>query len=459
MTVEFRVLPPTLVEAKEALLRAEDRASRVVLTRNIAMGVSALTFRGAVQGFVEQARRPDGIRDAKRYFRPYIESLPSVLRDDGVEVFADAAIDAVASSQDVIDDILQQQEFESRRQGGGKSYEQTKHDVVLWHFTRRRRVPGRESALDVRYWVVTIDFRFLGFNDFKLRNRREPPICIHPASLLQLLRFWVPRSEDVDRALVGALRLPLLFKPFDASTERAVLRILETLARFENSDKLSAEAVQDIVQSRQLITRIGGTDSVEEQTALVRDELVMMESTLRERLAKTEAAMADAKGEADTWRTEALRLQEQIAALEGTIAEKSSADHEGQDETSRKLREAQSNVGTERRRGARLYAVLSSVIAALVGGIAFLLFNSVLHQGALRAGIAAGAVALLSVMELAFHARYGANDQVRAFRGLARLRARMAAVTWAVLIGVAGNVVHSLVQPYLPPWLGGPGIP
>lgn len=446
--VKFRVLPPTLAEAKQALIRAEERCSKLVLTRNVARGISNVTFRGAVQGFVEQARRPDGIRDPKRYFEPYIDSLPTILRDNGVDIFVDESLDRLATSQPIIDDILQQEAFEKRRAHGGKSYEQVKHDVVLWHFTRRRRVPGHDSALTVQYWVVTVDFRFLGFDGYKLKHQREPPVCIHPAALLQLLRFWVPRSETVDQALLSALRLPLLFKPFDRSTEQAVLQILETLSRFESLDRLSPEAIQEIVQSGQLQDRISNTQGVAEQTELVREELVAMEASLRRR-AETAESEAVAKDEA------AKELQARVEQLDAQVGELGVVlEKRGRtaDTVKRRADAASSELASERSLAARGYERMVVAIGILALGLIYLGLWAEIGQPWWVSLLSGSVLSLSVVMELALRSRHG-NEHSRWFYKLGLIRERVAAAIWLVVVGVLGNVVYSVLQPHLPDWL------
>ena len=131
--------------------------------------------------------------------------------------------------QDVIDDIVDRQKFEKiKYKERAKTYEQLKHDIVLWHLVKERRSAALNLPLEAGNWVVTVDYRLLGFDAYKRRySPSKIPVCIHPSALLQMLQFWVPRTSQFEEAMLGALRLPLLFHDFDPDVEAITMRILE----------------------------------------------------------------------------------------------------------------------------------------------------------------------------------------------------------------------------------------
>lgn len=68
-----------------------------------------------------------------------------------------------------------------------KTYEQFLHDIVLWWYNKDKRPTYVESPIDADNWIVTVDFKLLGFDKSKNISDAEgvSQICIHPASLIQ----------------------------------------------------------------------------------------------------------------------------------------------------------------------------------------------------------------------------------------------------------------------------------
>jgi hypothetical protein len=178
--------------------------------------------------------------------------------------------------QDVIDDIVVQLEYEKNRyHQRAKTYEQLRHDLILWHIVSDKRPARVESPVEATYWIVTVDYHFLAFDLFKRSALKNPiPICLHPTSLIQLLQFWLPRTRQFEEAILDSLRLPLLFQDFDLSAERVTVKILETLGRFEKVDQLSKEIVGNILVNEALRHQIAAEPDVQKQIDLVHGALV-----------------------------------------------------------------------------------------------------------------------------------------------------------------------------------------
>ena len=213
--VKLYMLPCTMDEARETIARYQDRLSSFYLTRPIAEAIrqGKLNLSGISATYVQEAYDGGQRVSAKDYFAPYLNDFIGVARSKGVEIF-NVSLDELRMNQDVIDDVAQQMEWEQNRpQDRAKSYETLLHDMMLWHFARRQRPERIDSPLDARAWVATIDYGLLRFDSFKRRaNPKEPPVCLHPTVLLQILQFWAPNSESLEAALMTSLRpVPLRF--------------------------------------------------------------------------------------------------------------------------------------------------------------------------------------------------------------------------------------------------------
>jgi hypothetical protein len=147
--------------------------------------------------------------------------------------------------------------------------------MVLWHFVNDKRPPYIESPIDANCWILTVDFRFIGFDEHKQKHSKSKvPLCIHPTSLIQLLQFWVPRTKEFEEAMLGSLRLPFLFQDFDVEGEKTSLKILKGIGRFDGSEGLSQDSITHVMFNAGLRSRLQTEHSEEAEIALIRDALV-----------------------------------------------------------------------------------------------------------------------------------------------------------------------------------------
>ncbi len=262
LSIDLYVLPITVDETRSVLRDVMARLGGVVASRTMAGAAHLVTSSGLVGRYLDAASTyTKGYLTPADFFGPYESNLVPILRDRGVELFNDP-LDDLRLDQEVIDDVHHQAEAQERtRQRGAKPYSANLHDMVLWHFAKRRRPASAEAPLEVGTWVCTVDYGLIAFDRHKRRGSRQPPVCLTPASLVQLLQFWAPRSEQLERALVGAIREPLLFLDFDRSTERAAVQILRTLSRFENVGDLSETTLYHVLTNDALSVRLSSAEA------------------------------------------------------------------------------------------------------------------------------------------------------------------------------------------------------
>ena len=301
--VKLYMLPCTMDEARETIARYQDRLSSFYLTRSIveAIRLGKISLSGISATYVQEAYKGGQRVSAKDYFAPYLRDFIGVARSKGVELY-NAPLDELRMDQAVIDDVTGQMEWEQNRpQDRAKSYETLLHDMILWHFTRRQRPQRIDSPLDVRSWIATIDYGLLRFDAFKRRTSpQEPPVCLHPTVLLQILQFWVPNSESLEAALMTSLRpVPLRF---DSEAERVTVKIISALSRFEAIDDLSVDTVTNVVLSDAVRGRIGRAKSPGEELEAVRTGVIEENQRLEmraERYRKDVKGLSKSVGERD----------------------------------------------------------------------------------------------------------------------------------------------------------------
>ena len=258
-------------------------------TAEAALGVG---LTGVAKKLAEEIIRTEGRVTPEKFFQPYRTGLIEILRSKGIELF-NVDVAKFTMRQDVIDDILDRQNFEKTKyKERAKTYEQLKHDIVLWHLVKERRPTALNLPLEAGNWVVTVDYRLLGFDAYKRRySPNEIPVCVHPSALVQMLQFWVPRTSQFEEAVMGALRLPLLFHDFDPDAEAITMRILEGIARFEDATDISAETATAILTNDVLRAKLANVHNVSEQIELIKSALIEHAEKMRLslRAAKEEA--------------------------------------------------------------------------------------------------------------------------------------------------------------------------
>ncbi len=382
--VDFRlyITNETIHEARESLTRTAAGMEGVVLTPQMRLAANTIPFSGLKKRFIEQAGRTDGIRSAQEYFGYYAENLLTVARLHGIELY-NQDLTPYHVKQSVIDDILAQSEVQGKARAKRglpeKSYEQIRHDVVLWHCVRDKREVYVESPLAAKYWIVTVDFAFLGFDAMKARVSSDlVPLCLHPTTLVQMLAFWLPRGENLDSAIVRTLRIPLLFFEYDADLERATVRILQTLNRFANSDRLSTDAITALLSSDALRTRMLAARGEKEMAQLIESEVIEQEEELRRQLKAEQDRATALQASANSRESEIARLAARIdqADLEAAsaIAEANRASLDRSAAEERAVR-AEKHATTVR---LALFSIAASALAILpVAGAVVLLWASV----------------------------------------------------------------------------------
>lgn len=340
--IRLRVSTVTLHELRAALTNIELRLSGLRLHMNMAQAVLELGTPGLVGRLAAATKAANRQISAEELFRPYRDNPVQALRGHGI-VPLEPPRGSLKTRQDVIDDI------ESRRahlirQGKPRSYAQIEHDMVLWHEVKDMRSSFVESPVDAKYWIVTVDYSFLGFDSFKLRtDGGSVPICIHPATLMHMLQLWVPRSGEMDRAIVGSLRSLFLFSRFDPAAEAVTVRILETIALYENSEDLSVATIESMLVNDSLRSRMSLNKTDAERIALVREAMVEELASVNA-LLKEQSESAKSTDAAHIANEQA--LTEKIATLESALGSVSS-EHQ---HTKAELEEHKRTIRTQRAR-------------------------------------------------------------------------------------------------------------
>lgn len=293
LEIKFFVLPLTLDEAQRVLINQMHMVERIRTTAAMARAALTQPLSSIATKFFDAAAKSPGLT-ASAFFRPYIDDLRTILRDKGIAVL-EAHPSLYTQRQDVVDDVLNQQQFEGHnvQEDKRKSYEALLHDVVLWHAVKDRRPDDADSPFEVEYWAVSVDWRLIGFDRNKRSaNASKLPVVLHPSNLVQLLQFWVPRTEELEGSLVDSLQLPLFFQSFDVEDEKATVKVLEAISRYENVGDIPEQTLKVVLANQVLRGRLRDADaSNDEVFNLVREELLTHHKEAVEALDKTQSTL------------------------------------------------------------------------------------------------------------------------------------------------------------------------
>ena len=293
--IELLITPETIEEAKRSISYTKGQLTGLPSGQNFTQAGLRGGFSGMATRFLTERLKRNGKLTAEEWFEPYLNDFVPMARGKGVELFNEK-MDAYSTRQDVVDDINVVFKFEEKLpENRRKSYRKVSHDMVLWHFVNDKRPAYVESPIDATSWILTVDFRLIGFDEHKQKHSKSKiPLCIHPTSLIQLLQFWVPRTKEFEEAMLGSLRLPFLFQDFDVEAEKTSLKILKGIGRFDESEELSQDTITHVMFNDGLRSRLQTEHSEETEIVLIRDALVEeMKIRAEEEASKAKALEAE----------------------------------------------------------------------------------------------------------------------------------------------------------------------
>ncbi|MDR1896455.1 MAG: hypothetical protein LBR10_06660 [Prevotellaceae bacterium] len=269
------ITPETIEEAKTSIIYAEQQWHNVPLSKNFVDVALQSNISGLAQRFLLEKQRKGLCFTIEDWFKPYITDFVPLAKSKGIEIYNEKH-NEYSTRQDIIEDINIIMESEKRLpENRRKSYEKVAHDMILWHYICDKRPPYMESPIDAIYYIMTVDFRLIHFDKtMQKNNHSKVPLCIHPATFIQLLQFWIPRTKEFEEAMLGSLCLPFIFQDLDYQAEKLTLKILNGIGRFDGSDKFPEETIKKVLFNEGLRSRLQTIHSNDEETQLIKDALI-----------------------------------------------------------------------------------------------------------------------------------------------------------------------------------------
>lgn len=454
VSISCQVLAVTLAEAEAVLKAASGYYGRFPIPANIASAALASDLvTGVGRTFIERASASQEPLDPTTYFSAYADNLALHLSGRGIAV-SSLSHREYLKDPDVQADIEEQHMHEVKRYGPrAKDHRQLEHDIVLWHLVKDQRPIRPESPAQARFWVVTIDFRFLSFDSHMSRHLGDPiQLCIHPSSLIHMLAFWIPRSPEFEQALLSSMQLPFLFEPFNEESEAITTKIIRTLSMFEQAGDLSTETVGSILLNDALRQRMADPATPQQQVEIVREALLSeaqaATSAVEEGRRREQGLIEDLASSTQS----AGFLERQVATLQADLqqAETRTASLTHELEQLAELLKAQVTEAA-RRRATSTYVVKWVLLPAVIATAALISVPLLISHFPLIAAVPPGkamailAIAVAAVWIFAAHSaarRDTAVSQTRFFRAINWLR-------WALgllALGILGNAAYEAIK-------------
>ena len=184
---------------------------------------------------------------AEAYLSKYSD-LPILLREYDIDVFRPARGNDDARGE--VDRLVAAyREYLARRYPHDPKVDSTiRHDVAVWASIQRLRRRGA-SILDAGALFLTIDTYFHRFDWQELRHGHEIGCVVLPNHFLQVLRPFVPSTQDFDRSFVQTLAVPefrIVESGYAAvhDTVTSYTRVYADLARRAAAEMMSKELLR-----------------------------------------------------------------------------------------------------------------------------------------------------------------------------------------------------------------------
>lgn len=322
---ELAITPWTLNELKESLRRAEQSVkNRALPPRELAhLMADATSQEGFITAYWRQYK-DKGI--TPKDFFDFYSALETLLDEDGIKVVEEGVL-AIDRDEEAIERELPLLE---RILVHDKVEPVLRHDVKHCLLIERLRGAGNLTFANARYWFLTQDSSLPRYAD--LRSATDEigvPFCASTSAWTQIVRSLVPRTDDLDQALVDLLASPYMRYRGGVSPQI----VQEVVARIDQFEGVSPDLASEVLLNGALIRDISRTDDAEERAEKIDNALVKsaehlhhkIETISRSETEQREALRAAAAEKASSKR-EVEEAYARIHELERTLEEREISD-------------------------------------------------------------------------------------------------------------------------------------
>jgi hypothetical protein len=198
------------------------------------------------------------VKDVAGFERKY-SNIAAMLNEWGIEVDEDAFLrDEEKGKSDY------QQQFSDLNSWhySEKPPESIDHDVFVGRLIRSLRGSTDTTPAKIKYWFVTYDRRLTVYSVYHATANHQP-FCMLADDWLQIVRPFVPRTEDYERSFVSMLAHPLLYQ--ESKKNVSFEMVANALNRLERYSELPLPLVTAMVADTEFVRRLQSTSGQKEK--------------------------------------------------------------------------------------------------------------------------------------------------------------------------------------------------
>lgn len=333
---ELAITPWTLNELKESLRRAEQSVkNRALPPRELAhLMAEATSQEGFITAYWRQYK-DKGI--TPQDFFEFYSALETLLDQDGIKVTEEGVL-AIDRHEEAIERELPLLE---RVLVSDKAEPVLRHDVKHRLLIERLRGASNLTFANARYWFLTQDSALPRYAELRSNgDQGGVPFCSSTSAWTQVMRSLVPRTEDLDQALVDLLASP--YMRYRGGVSPQVVQ--EVVARIDQFEGVSLDLASEVLLNGALIRDISRTDDPEKRGEKIDNALIKSAEHLHERIEaisrseiKQREALRAAEAEKVSSKQEVEGAYARIHELERALEER----HATEAELSEQLSEAE----------------------------------------------------------------------------------------------------------------------
>ncbi len=247
------------------------------------------------------------------------EHITELLRDQGFKIYR------VSNSNTLKDEqrfrlVAEYEAFVSKyRPNRPKPYEALNHDVAVWQTVMDLRKKG-DSPLDAGAFFLTADYNFYSFDWQNLRKKESLGAVILPNQLMQILRPFIPATEDFDQHFVETFAIPE-FRIVGSNYSTTCSKILSFLSTYND---LKEETAIRILTNEVLINQLRTVDEnsegfkelIESSVIADNDRLTQNNKALKKEKEALESNLENKTKEADQTNEQLTSIKEFLQRVE-----------------------------------------------------------------------------------------------------------------------------------------------
>jgi hypothetical protein len=207
------------------------------------------------------------------FMSPY-EHLDVLLQERGIDLYKERRSNKRMKERA---DLLADYKDYLSRKNRQKGENQIEHDVALLDLVHDLG-DSASSSLTTSALILTCDYYLYGFEADRCQRSRSRPQVLLPNLFMQIIRPFVPSTDDFDRSFAETFAIPE-FRIIGSGAAEAASRMLGLLAAYAN---LTEETAIRLLSNHILLGKLTQAESDKEIHQLIEAEIVKQNSELLE---------------------------------------------------------------------------------------------------------------------------------------------------------------------------------